>query len=117
MVKFLTKFEKDYTTTNFQASLAVKAIIAQMINSILIPVIVARYVKQNIYESSGLVDNTFMMSFSIALTAPVVVLFDPLHFVTKLLRCWKRRISKNVFYSDSKLYQTQREHNVYHEGI
>ena len=48
-MKFLTKFERDYTTTNFQASLAIKAILAQMINSILIPIIVARYIKNNIY--------------------------------------------------------------------
>ena len=62
-----------------------------MINSILIPVIVAYYVKSNIYETSGLVDNTFMMSFSIALTAPVVVIFDPLHILTKVIRLIKRR--------------------------
>ena len=91
-MKFLTKFEKDYTTTNFQASLAIKAILAQMINSILIPVIVAYYVKQNVYGSSGLADNTFMMSFSVALVSPVVVLFDPLHFMMKIVRCWKVRI-------------------------
>ena len=96
LVKFLTKFEKDYTITNFQSSFAVKAIVAQMINSILIPIIVARYVKENIYQSSGLADTTFMMAFSIALVEPVVVLMDPLHFFTKIKRCWKRRVSKNL---------------------
>ena len=95
MIKFLTKFERDYTTTHFQASLAVKSIVAQMVNSILIPVIVARYIKENIYETSGLVDNVFMMSFSLTLVGPVVVFFDPVNYLQKIKRCWKSRASKH----------------------
>lgn len=89
----MTLFERDYTNTYNQASLAVKSIFAQMINSILIPVVVARYIKKDIYGASGLVDNVFMMSFSNALVGPVVVFFDPLNLVQKLKRCWKNRVS------------------------
>lgn len=92
MIKFLTAFERDYTNTFNQASLAVKSIFAQMINSILIPVVVAYYIKGDIYGSSGLVDNIFIMSFSTALVAPIVVLFDPVNIIQKLKKCWKTRI-------------------------
>lgn len=92
MIKFLTAFERDYTNTFNQASLAVKSIFAQMINSILIPVIVAYYIKGDIYGSSGLVDNIFIMSFSTALVAPFVVLFDPVYIMQKVKKCWKTRI-------------------------
>ena len=92
MIKFLTLFERDYTNTYNQASLAVKSIFAQMINSILIPVIVARYIKKDIYGASGLVDNIFMMSFSTALVAPFVVLFDPVNFLQKFKKCWNSRV-------------------------
>lgn len=89
----MTIFERDYTSTYRQSSLAVKSILAQMINSILIPVIVARYIKQNIYEASGLVDNIFMMSFTMALVAPFVVLFNPANIMQKVMKCWKTRVS------------------------
>lgn len=101
VIKLLTKYESDYTATNFQASLALKATLAQMVNSILIPIIVARYIKNDIYSASGLVDNIFMMSFSIALVAPIVVFFDPVNYLAMLTRCWKRRLR-------SKLYQNQK---------
>ena len=68
-----------------------------MINSIVIPVIVAYYIKENIYETSGLVDNIFMMSFTTALVAPVVVLFDPANLLHKVKKCWKSRISSFFF--------------------
>ena len=77
--------------------MALKATLAQMVNSILIPIIVARYIKNDIYSASGLVDNIFMMSFSIALVAPIVVFFDPVNYLAMLTRCWKRRLSKCLF--------------------
>lgn len=64
-----------------------------MINSILIPVVVARYIKKDIYGASGLVDNIFMMSFTNALVGPIMVFFDPVNLLQKLKKCWKSRIS------------------------
>ena len=93
MINFLTNFERNYTTTNRQTSLAIKSILAQMVNSILIPVIVAQYIKKDLYKTSGLVDNIFMMSITGALVGPVLVFFDPLNIFTKLLRCLKSRAS------------------------
>lgn len=74
-----------------------KSIFAQMINSILIPVVVARYIKKDIYGASGLVDNIFMMSFTNALVGPLVVFFDPVNLLQKVKKCWRSRISNPYF--------------------
>jgi hypothetical protein len=73
----LTLFEKDYTTTNHQTSLAIKSIFAQMINCIVIPLICNRYIKGKIYVVDGLTDNIFMLSLTTALVPPILLLFDP----------------------------------------
>jgi hypothetical protein len=91
VIRYLTFFEKDYTSTNRQASLAIKSIVAQMINSILTPVITAYYIKTDtgIYQTGGLVDNIFLMSITHAIIPPILVLFDPYHFLMKLMRAFK----------------------------
>ena len=92
IIKFLTFYEKDYTATYREASLAVKSIIAQMINSIVIPVITAYEIKGgNIYETSGLVDNVFLLGITTAFVPPIVVLFDPYNLFMKIMRCIKSR--------------------------
>jgi len=108
----MTFFEKDFTVTNIQASMAIKIILAQMINSIANPVIIAYYIKTStgFYKVGGLVDNTFMTSISLAIVPPIMTIFDPLYIWQKVKRLLKRRVS-------SKLYQNQKEHNIYHEGI
>jgi len=83
--------------TNKQTSLAIKSIIAQMINSILIPVIIAKYIRNEIYNSSGLVDNIFMMSITNSIVGPTLVFFDPLNILSKFMRCFKSRSSKCFF--------------------
>lgn len=40
LIRFLTIFEKDYTETGYQTSLAIKSIWAQLLNSIVVPLIV-----------------------------------------------------------------------------
>lgn len=112
MIRFLTLFEKDYTSTNRQASLAIKSILAQMINSILTPTITAYYIKTNtgVYMAGGLVDNIFMMAITNSLVPPILVLLDPFVLVTKLLKCLKSR-------KNSKLSVNQKELNVLFEGL
>lgn len=99
MIRFLTLFEKDYTSTNRQASLAIKSILAQMINSILTPTITAYYIKTNtgVYMAGGLVDNIFMMAITNSIVPPILVLLDPFVLVTKLLKCLKSRKSTYLF--------------------
>ena len=89
----MTLYEKDYTATYREASLAVKSILAQMVNSIVIPVITAYKIKNNVYSTSGLVDNVFMLGVSMSLVGPIVVLIDPYNLFMKVLRCLKSRPS------------------------
>jgi hypothetical protein len=51
----MTLIEKDYSMNNFQISIAIKSVIAQLINSIFVPVMVNYYVKDDIFGTSGLV--------------------------------------------------------------
>lgn len=70
-----------------------KSILAQMVNSIVIPVITAYKIKNNVYSTSGLVDNVFMLGVSMSLVGPIVVLIDPYNLFMKVLRCLKSRPS------------------------
>lgn len=83
-----------------------------MINSILTPTITAYYIKTNtgVYMAGGLVDNIFMMAITNSIVPPILVLFDPLVLVTKLLKCLKSR-------KNSKLSVNQKELNVLFEGL
>jgi hypothetical protein len=74
----LTIYEKDYTETYRQASLLIKSVVAQMINTILIPIITAYYVKnKNFYYENGLVDNIFMLSISTIVVPPIMLIVNP----------------------------------------
>ena len=75
-----------------------------MVNSILIPVITAYYIKGNLYEVSGLVDNIFMLSITTSIIPPLLVLFDPYHIFMKIMRCIKSR--------PSNLYAIQRANYI-----
>lgn len=97
VINLLTIIERDYTSTNRQASLAVKSIFAQMINSILIPVITAYYIKTTtgVYQTGGLVDNIFMMSITNSIVPPFVIFVNPTYLISKLIRFIKSRTSNH----------------------
>ena len=88
-----------------------------MINTIVIPVVTAYEIKNNIYSTSGLVDNVFLLGISTAFVPPIMVFVDPYNLYMKVLRCIKSRPSNSTPISGSKLHQTQKEHNLLHEGI
>jgi hypothetical protein len=50
VIEVLTSYERDYTMTNYQISLTLKTVLAQIINSIFIPIVADYFIKQNIYE-------------------------------------------------------------------
>jgi hypothetical protein len=54
-IEGLTHYERDVTQTNREISYALKSIVAQLMNSILVPVISNIYIKKNIYNQNGLV--------------------------------------------------------------
>lgn len=91
MIKLLTFYEKDYTVSHREASLAVKSIIAQMINSIVIPVVAAYEIKEDVYSTSGLVNNIFYLGLTTSIVPPIMVMIDPYNIFMKILRCIKSK--------------------------
>ena len=44
MIRILTKYERDYTESKHQTTLAIKSIFAQLVNSIATPILVNRFI-------------------------------------------------------------------------
>jgi len=80
-----------------------------MVNSIVIPVIIAYKIKNtNIYLPNGLVDTIFMLALTNAFVPPILLLFDPFNIWMKIKRCRNSTPSNFKLYLVSKLHQTQR---------
>ncbi len=61
-----------------------------MINTILIPIITAFYVKdRNLYYENGLVDNIFMLSISAIIIPPIMLFVNPYRIFLAIFRCCK----------------------------
>jgi hypothetical protein len=59
-------------------SLALKSIFAQLINSIFIPIVVNVYIKDNnLYNTSGLTEDIFVLAIANSFIPPIVRLIDP----------------------------------------
>ncbi len=78
----------DFTETNHQASLALKSIVAQLINSIAIPVFIKR---DNVYGDKGLVEDVFFLAFTTALFGPIFKFFDVFYLYARLVYWYKSR--------------------------
>lgn len=81
----MTVFEKAYTNNTYQISLAYKSILAQLLNSIFIPIIVCVYIKDdNVYGESGLTEDIFILAITGSFFPPLVRLIDPYYIFTYL---------------------------------
>lgn len=81
----MTVFEKAYTNNTYQISLAYKSITAQLLNSILIPIIVNIYIKSdNVYGQSGLTEDIFILAITNSFFPPLVRLIDPYYIFVYL---------------------------------
>jgi hypothetical protein len=76
----LTVFEKDFTKTNYQASLSLKTVFAQIVNSIAVPLLVKQ---DNIYGTAGLVEDVFYLAITTALIDPILRFLDFYYFYTR----------------------------------
>ena len=84
----------DYTETNHQASLAIKSVLAQLINSILTPMIVNILIKTEVYERGGLVDDIFMLGVTNSFISPVLKIVDPGYIINRITKWFKSQPSK-----------------------
>ena len=103
--------ERNYTTTMQQASLGIKAVLALLINSILIPILVNYYFKGgNLYGINGLAYDVFLLSVTNSYLSPLIKIFDLYYFFTRVMRWVYGTATK-------KLWIDQKELNQYYEYI
>ena len=67
---------------------------ASLVNSILIPMIANRFIKNNIYEKNGLADDIFMLGLTNAFVPPVLKFIDGGYYFSKIMRWVKRKPCK-----------------------
>lgn len=95
LVKYFTEYEKHITKTDFNESLAIKTTVVQLINSILVLVIVGWFIKQkiqhiNVFDTSGLIDDTFMVAVTTSFLPFALAFFvDPEQIFHHFYR-WRR---------------------------
>lgn len=78
LIRYLTYFEKDYTETDYQTSLAVKSIWAQLLNSIAIPFFANFMIEnKNIYGKNGLSSDVIYLALTNSFLPPLTKLIDP----------------------------------------
>ena len=87
----LTKYERSETYIDEQTSLGLKAAFAVLINSILIPIIVNKTLKYNLYGVDGLAQDVYYLAITNALLAPILKIIDPTFFSNRAMRWYYNR--------------------------
>jgi hypothetical protein len=75
--------------TNYQISLAIKSVFAQLINSIFIPIIAGYFIKQNIYGENGLIEDIFILGIANSVVYPLAKLINPSYYLRYLYALYK----------------------------
>ena len=92
VIRRLSIFERDYTETYHQTSLAIKSVTAQLINSIFVPIMSNWFIKgNNLYDDNGLADEIFLLGLTTAFIAPGLKVVEPAYYVGRVLAWWFRR--------------------------
>ena len=63
--------------TNYQISLTIKTVLAQIINSIFIPIVADYFIKKNIYEENGLIEDIFILGITNSILYPIAKIINP----------------------------------------
>lgn len=97
VIRRLSAYEMEYTITKYQTSLALKSIFAALVNSILIPMIVNYYIKEDIYGQNGLASDVFMLGLTNSFVAPILKLIDISYIVNRILKYFASKPSKYCY--------------------
>ena len=110
-IRTVTVLEKNYTATGYQASLAVKSILAQVINSIAVP-IVANYLieDKNLFETNGLATEVIYISILGSFLPPLLKIFDPYYFFLRLKSKFYRESIKNQLLMKQQQFNDTQEY-------
>jgi len=80
---------------------------ASLVNSILIPIIANRFIKDNLYDKNGLADDIFMLGLTNAFVTPILKYFDGFYFYTKLMQWLKTKPSNFRFIQNLNFISTK----------
>jgi hypothetical protein len=97
----------NFTKTNYQRSHALKTVMAQLLNNILITFITNRYIKHNIYQHNGLAHDIFYLGLSNAFTTPILMLINIPYYINKIVRMYYNQPCNLIFNIAVKLHLTQ----------
>lgn len=90
----LTKWEGHRFSTEEQTSLAKKSIIALLINSCVIPFLINRFVKRNIFGVEGLADDVLFLSLYNAVFNPILKVISLSYLFSQFFHWAKSSLSK-----------------------
>jgi hypothetical protein len=89
----ITAYEKDSTITAYQTSLTIKSIIAQLINSVVIPIIIYDSMA---YNKNGLASIVLVFSITNAILPPIIIVVNPVYLFSVVQMFFKRRASAKL---------------------
>ncbi len=101
-IRALTEYERDYTFTNYQASYALKAISAQLINSIIIPMMANYFIKSNVYGANGLIDDIFSLGITNSIVTPILKMVDIPYIIRTVKHYFRNKPGNSIIYVSSK---------------
>lgn len=69
---------------------------AQLINSIVIPIAINKIVKKNLYGVDGLADDVFYQALTFAILTPLLKVINPNYIKYLIVRWWNNRPWKRI---------------------
>ncbi len=82
--------------TNYQASLVVKSVAAQLANSIIVPIMANVFIKDNIYEQNGLVQDVFILGLTNAFIPPIARITNIMHYLRMFYAYYRTQPEKRL---------------------
>lgn len=89
--------ERNPTYTSSQASLGLKAVLAVLINTILIPIMVNVFSEQNLFGPNGLADDVFFLAITNAFLSPFLKIFDVYFYYTRILKWYYNKPVQKLY--------------------
>jgi hypothetical protein len=103
VLEVLTAQERDYTMTNYQTSMGLKSVVAQLVNCIFIPICTNYFIKQNIYYENGLVSDVFVLSITNSFVYPIAKAIYPSFILYFCWAKWKLLPANRLAYTQSEV--------------
>jgi hypothetical protein len=91
--------------TNYQRSLALKVIFAQLMNMVLVTFLANYFIKgrNSLYSAGGLIEDVFFVAVSNALVSPILRIVDFGYYIKKIMIKFKDRPGNSWSYRSSQV--------------